>query len=239
MRVRSRAGLPASCEFSILHGVCMTLRVLEASPAPARFRSAPRRSSNSAARLVEPAELLRRSPRHARQQVVIREGGLVRSVCRRRRGRPRGRTPCLPRRRGSIRRPATASARQRAVERGDARPIGLLGVRARAWTRGDRSLQRVRACAPPSRSARASAARPRRMSRRSQRARFCSSSNIGSPDGPMRARERDAWISMSATSPCTSGSVGASSARCGQAAARLRTAPGASSRRRPSPSTLR
>ena len=55
---------------------------------------------------------------------------------------------------------------------------------------------------------RASAARPRRISSGSQRARSWSSSRIGSPSGPIRARDRDAWISISATRPCTSGSCG-------------------------------
>ena len=36
---------------------------------------------------------------------------------------------------------------------------------------------------------------------------------MGSPEGPVRAPRRDAWISMSATSPCTSASPAASSAR--------------------------
>ena len=44
------------------------------------------------------------------------------------------------------------------------------------------------------------------MSRWSQRPRFWSASRIGSPSGPMRAFRREAWISISATRPCTSGS---------------------------------
>src|SRR6266850_13215 len=36
---------------------------------------------------------------------------------------------------------------------------------------------------------------------------------MGSPEGPTRAPRRDAWISISATRPWTSGSIGASSAR--------------------------
>ena len=67
-------------------------------------------------------------------------------------------------------------------------------------TGGDRGLQRVRRRARRRvASARSSAARPRRISSWSQRARFWSSSRIGSPDGPTRARARDAWISISAT----------------------------------------
>ena len=51
------------------------------------------------------------------------------------------------------------------------------------------------------------------MSSWSQRARFWSSRSTGSPAGPTRAAKRDAWISISATRPCTSGSSGASPAR--------------------------
>jgi hypothetical protein len=36
---------------------------------------------------------------------------------------------------------------------------------------------------------------------------------MGCPAGPTRARSRDAWISIKATSPWTSGSAGASPAR--------------------------
>jgi hypothetical protein len=36
---------------------------------------------------------------------------------------------------------------------------------------------------------------------------------MGSPAGPTRAAARDAWISISATKPWTSGSCGASPAR--------------------------
>ena len=46
------------------------------------------------------------------------------------------------------------------------------------------------------------------MSSWSHRPRSCSSSRIGSPEGPTRARVRDAWISISATRPWTSGSSG-------------------------------
>ena len=84
---------------------------------------------------------------------------------------------------------------------------------ARAWQAA------IDACSPygpsalPARSARSSAARPRRMRTWSQRPRSCSGSSTGSPDGDTRARSREAWISMSATRPCTSGSPGVSSAR--------------------------
>ena len=61
--------------------------------------------------------------------------------------------------------------------------------------------------APPSDSARSSAARPRRISSRSQRARSCSSSSTGRPDASTRAAVREACSSISATRPCTSGSL--------------------------------
>ena len=51
------------------------------------------------------------------------------------------------------------------------------------------------------------------MSMRSQRERSCSRSRIGSPPGPVRDRVRDAWISISAARPWTSGSFGTSPAR--------------------------
>ncbi len=56
----------------------------------------------------------------------------------------------------------------------------------------------------------ARAARPWVMSSRFQRPRSCSSRVTGAPPGPVRAGMRDAWISISATSPCASGSSGAS-----------------------------
>ena len=55
---------------------------------------------------------------------------------------------------------------------------------------------------------------------------------MGSPDGPTRALERDAWISISATRPWTSGSCGTSSARIrprrsasSQSAGRIQSSP--------------
>ena len=51
------------------------------------------------------------------------------------------------------------------------------------------------------------------MSTRSQRPRSWSGSSTGSPDGLTRAGSREAWISISATRPCTSDSPGVSSAR--------------------------
>ena len=53
----------------------------------------------------------------------------------------------------------------------------------------------------PSASARARAASPRLMWRRSQVRRSWSSSRTGAPDGPVRARRRDDWNSISATRP--------------------------------------
>ena len=65
---------------------------------------------------------------------------------------------------------------------------------------------------PLSDRARASDSRPWVMSSRSHRLRSWSSSVIIAPSWPVRAGMRDAWISISATSPCTSGSSGASAA---------------------------
>ncbi len=55
---------------------------------------------------------------------------------------------------------------------------------------------------------------------------------MSSPDGLTRALDRDAWISMSATRPWTSGSIGASSARIrpsrkasSQSAGRIQSSP--------------
>ena len=57
-----------------------------------------------------------------------------------------------------------------------------------------------------------SAARERQQAALDQqpvpRPRFCSMSSTGSPSAPRRARRREAWISISATSPCTSALVG-------------------------------
>ena len=81
-----------------------------------------------------------------------------------------------------------------------------------AWQAAIAACNAYGPCAPPSFSALVNEVRPRLMSSRSHRARFWSSSRIGSPSGPTRAPKRDAWISISETSPCTSGSLGVSSA---------------------------
>ncbi len=65
---------------------------------------------------------------------------------------------------------------------------------------------------PLSDSAAPSAASPWVMSSRFQRPRSWCSSVISSPSRPVRAGIRDAWISISATRPCASGSSGASAA---------------------------
>nr|WP_165978187.1 hypothetical protein [Actinomadura darangshiensis] len=65
-------------------------------------------------------------------------------------------------------------------------------VRGRAWQAAMAAWRANGPSAPPSRSARSSAARPRRISTRSQAARFCSARGTGSPDGRVRVRSRDA-----------------------------------------------
>jgi hypothetical protein len=54
---------------------------------------------------------------------------------------------------------------------------------------------------------------PRRIRSWSQRARFCSVRSTGAPSGAVRAGRRDAWISISASRPKTSGSSDATPAR--------------------------
>ena len=178
----------------------------------------------------------------ARQQVVALRAPARRAARRRAPGRPPGRTPSPT---ATARLSSTtgdgASCGERVVERGDPRPVGL---RRRARPRvagGDRGLQRVRAeRRRPAPRARSSAASPRpdqqpvparavlveqqhRLARRADRAPRAATP--GSPSArPARApRARPA------------------SARrgCGRAAARPRTAPGASSRRRRSPRSPR
>ncbi len=130
---------------------------------------------------------------------------------------------------------------ERVVERGDALPVGLLGRAARArGRRRSRPAARTARARRRARSARSSAARPRPISSWSQRARSWSSSRTGSPSGPTRARVRDAWISISATSPWTSGSsrrqLGEDAAEPQRVLAQRRAA---SSRRRRWPSSPR
>ena len=107
-----------------------------------------------------------------------------------------------------------AGRREQVVEPGDARPVGVLGTAGARVAGGDGGLHRVDpdGLTRPSDSARASAARPRRISRWSQRARSWSSSSTGSPDGVVRAWKREAWSSSRACSPCTSASDGARAA---------------------------
>jgi hypothetical protein len=83
------------------------------------------------------------------------------------------------------------------------------GVPARAWQAA------ISACstyvpAPPIAAAWASARSAWLISTRSQRVRSWSSSVTGEPSAATRARSRDAWISISATSPNASASPGAS-----------------------------
>ncbi len=66
-------------------------------------------------------------------------------------------------------------------------------VVARAWQAAIAAWSAYGPSAPPSASARSSAARPRRMRSWSHRPRSCSRSRTGSPDGPTRARRREAW----------------------------------------------
>jgi RNA polymerase sigma factor (sigma-70 family) len=77
---------------------------------------------------------------------------------------------------------------------------------------------------PPNFAARSSAAKPRPISKRSQRARSWSSSRTGAPSAPTRARSREDWISISASRPWTSPSSGtwAASTRARRRASRHR-----------------
>ena len=65
---------------------------------------------------------------------------------------------------------------------------------------------------PASACARSSAARPRRISRWSQRVRSWSGSSTGRPAASTRAAMREACSSIRASKPCTSDSSGASPA---------------------------
>ena len=79
--------------------------------------------------------------------------------------------------------------------------------RARAWQAAIAACSVYGPSAPPSASARSSAARPRRISSWSQRARSWSSSRTGSPVGPDARAQRARPGSPSARRrPCTSGS---------------------------------
>ena len=87
-------------------------------------------------------------------------------------------------------------------------------VPALAWQAASSAWMTYRPSAWPRWAAHAAAlaraARPWVISSRFQRARSCSSSVTGAPPGPARAGIREAWISISATRPCASGSSGAS-----------------------------
>ena len=145
----------------------------------------PRRALELGARFLGAPELRQQIAAHARQQVVALQRRLVGERVdelepgrRTERHRDRDRAVELDHRR-------RRQLGERVVERGDARPVGVVGGRARA---------RDRRRSPP--AARTGRAR-RRASRRapaprgrggssswSQRARSCSSSRIGSPVGP-------------------------------------------------------
>ena len=85
-------------------------------------------------------------------------------------------------------------------------------LRAREWQAAIAACSVYLPAAPPVAYARSNAASPRPISIQSQRERSWSSRRIGSPFGPTRARAREACSSISADSPCTSGSPGSSAA---------------------------
>ena len=96
---------------------------------------------------------------------------------------------------------------ERVVERGDARPVGLLGGARARVAGGDRGLQRVRARARRRAPRRARARRGRGGSAAGPSARGPGRAAAPARPSGRRARAtRDAWISISATRPCTSGS---------------------------------
>jgi hypothetical protein len=221
-----------------IDGVVRDARIVSSSRSRA-LRVSDGRALELRARLVEAAELGEEVAAHARQQVVALERRLrgqrvdeLEAGRRAERHRDRDRAVQLHDRR-------RRELGERVVERRDARPVGLLGGAPARGRRRSRPAARTGPSAPPSASARASAARPRRMSSWSQRARSWSSSRTGSPDGPTRAR------SATPGSPSARRGRGpparAARARpgCGRGAARPRRARGASSRRRRSPSSPR
>ena len=99
-------------------------------------------------------------------------------------------------------------SRERAIEPDDARPVGLLGGARAGMAGGDRGLQRVGPeRAAPVRLAPARARRGRGGSGAGPSARGSGrAAGPARPTGPVRAPKREAWISISATRPCTSGS---------------------------------
>ena len=160
------------------------------------------------ARLVAAARASR-AGRRARSAAGGSPRARARRAARRRsRARPRARTPSptATARLSSTTGDGVELRRARRRARRCAPSRSPPAVRARAWQAAIAACSAYGPGAPPSASARSSAASPRRISSWSQRARSWSSSRIGSPVGPRARRERDAWISISATRPCTSGS---------------------------------
>ena len=181
-----------------------------AAPARARCASARRRARTPRAPRRGGPSLASRSPRTAGQQVVAL------AAPARRRARRRCSSPAAG---PNAMRAATArlssttgdgrsARRARRRARRCATQSVSSGVRARAWQAAIAACSAYGPSAPPSGSARVERRQPAADQQWSQRARSWSSSRIGSPSGPTRARVRDAWISISATRPCTSGSLG-------------------------------
>ena len=184
---------------------------LELPPGLARAR--PRRSS--------------RSPRTLGQQVVVPQRRLVDQRVDEVQPGPRTLRHPDRHRPVELRRPASAAAGpapRRAPRSGPSRCPRRCA--AWAWHAAIAACSTYGPGGPPISRARSIAVKPRRMSSWSQRPRFCSCSWTGSPDGPVRAAERDAWISISATSPCTSASAGASSASSRPSRSASRQSPG-------------
>ena len=120
----------------------------------------------------------------------------------------RARPPRRRRRRGSAPRPASRSAGELARR---ARRLRSSPVRIVAVQRRDRRLDRRRGRGRRARARGRAASRPRRSAPSFQRERSCSASSTSSPSAK-RASRRASWISISASSPCTSGSSGMSAA---------------------------
>ena len=181
----------------------------------ARVARERRRALELGARLVEAAELGQQVAAHARQQVVARERRLRRAARRRAPARPRARTPsptATARFSSTTGEGATAaSVAYSAAIRGQSVSAA---VRARAWQAAiaacsaygpARAAQRLGPLerGEPAADEQLIPARAVLVEQQDRLARR--------PDA--RAASREAWISISATSPCTSGSCGASSAR--------------------------
>ena len=181
----------------------------------ARVARQRRRPLELGAGLGQAAELGEQVAAHARQQVVALRAPAPRSARRPASSPAAARTPSPPRPPGSARPPATAPAGP--ARRTAPRSAPSRSPRRSAPGRGRRRsppAARTGRGAPPSRSARSSAASPRRISSWSQRRAVL----VEQQDRLARRADRgpasrDAWISISATRPCTSGSSGASPAR--------------------------